>query len=174
MTSDTAGSTTRAKKRSARRRQIAHIPSLSLLVGAHPEGLRDIYQAGKPFDPCGVAEASPRLLAIDSLQPAFMLTRPLVRQLSQWLPWRSTRFESGGTAGEQQLLAGRRLRFSASAHASRVDGADTLTLRFAALDNPSWLAGLEQELRQVGDAVAMGPLYRAGGTQPIAWTGLSL
>lgn len=161
-------------KRSSRKRKIARVQSIDTLVGAHPDSLRDIYESGSAYDPTANREMESRLLAIDALQGAYMLTRPLVVKAARsWLPWRGTRFESGGTAGEQLLAAGRRWRFSTTAAPSRLDGVPTLRLCYANLGNPGWVAGLEQELRYVGDQVAIGPVFRGSSSVPIAWTGLS-
>ncbi len=172
MSHTTTTDNKRAHLRRARQRKIARIDSLERLVGSHPDALRDIYAAAPPFDPRCATETAPRLLAVPSLRAGYMLTRPLVVALSKgWMPWRTTRFESGGTAGQQGFVLGGALRFSAAAEPSRLDERPTLRLSFADLGNNRMLSKFEQELRWVGDTVAMGPLFRGNGRTPLAWLG---
>ncbi|MBW2453506.1 MAG: hypothetical protein JRI68_03300 [Deltaproteobacteria bacterium] len=162
----------------SRRRKIARVQSLDSLVGAHPDALRDIYEAGSPADP-GELGAKPRgrLLAVEPLVPIFALTRPLVRVVAQHLlPWKGKVFETGGTAGRNRVLRWQLFRFHCEVEASALDGQPTLVLRYDGLGNPWPLPHVVDELRRVGDGVAIGPASLAvGGAQPrvLAWWGLT-
>ncbi len=168
----TSNDSTRANKRRSRTRKIASINSLEVLLGAHPDGLRDIYESGTPFDPTNSGAVETRLLAVNALQSAFMLTRPLVKALGRGgFLLRGTTFESGGTAGAQQFTGGA-LRFAAELATSRLDSRPALIMRYASLGNPTLVENWQQELRRVGQSVVIGPLFSGGSHLASAWIGL--
>jgi len=177
MTQPTSTEAARPRQRS-RRRVIARVQSLDALVGAHPDALRDIYEVGSPADPAALGAAPRgRLLAVQSLTPIFALTRPLVRTVAHHLlPWRGKRFESGGTAGRNQLLRWQLFRFHCEVGASDLDGQPTLVLRYDGLGNPWPISQVVDELRQVGDGITIGPAsLQIGGSSPhlLGWWGLT-
>jgi hypothetical protein len=166
-----------AHRPGSRRRAMPRIESLESLVGAHPDALRDIYGAGDPADP-GKLQGQPQglLLGIEPLAPIFALTRPLVRTVAHHLlPWKGKVFESGGTAGINRVLRWRMFRFHCEVADSQLDGRPTLVLRYDGLDNPWPISRVVDELRLVGDGIAIGPvsLTTQSTTKLLGWWGLS-
>ncbi len=165
-------------RQSSRRRKIARVQSLDSLVGGHPDALRDIYEAGSPADPGELGdEPRGRLLAVQPLAPVFALTRPLVRLVARHLlPWKGKDFETGGTAGRNRVLWWQLFRFHCEVETSALDGEPALVLRYDGLGNPWPLPHVVDELRRVGEGIAIGPASVALGGDPprvLAWWGLT-
>lgn len=167
---------TESFKRGSRVRTFATVKSLESLVGAHPDALREIYASGKPADPTTFEGLLPgRLLSVESLSltKVFLLARPVVRLTSRVLPWEGKRFESGGTFGSDVMFGRDTLRFRCEIGDSKVDGEPTLMMPYEGLGNPWPFTGGWDELRKVGDGVAIGPgFYTASGVD--VWYGLEL
>ncbi|RLB60409.1 MAG: hypothetical protein DRI90_13780 [Deltaproteobacteria bacterium] len=166
-----------AHRPSSGRRAMAPITSLESLVGAHPDALRDIYGAGSAADPSEL-QGQPRglLLGVELLAPVYALTRPLVRTVAHHLlPWRGKVFESGGTAGLNRVFRWRLFRFHCEVADSELDGRPTLVLRYDGLENPWPISRVVDELRLVGDGVAIGPVSVIIRSAPklLGWWGLS-
>lgn len=169
-------SETRPSKRST-----FEVSSLSALVGAHPDALRDIYDAGRPTDPAELG-ASPRgdvlALALPRGADAFMIVRPLLKALSGDVnPWKGKVFDHGGNSGQNVVLGRRSLRFHAEVEPSNIDGRPSLVLRYSdpVYKNPKILRSIVDELRTVGPGVAVGPVLRMReGRSPeiLFWFGL--
>lgn len=162
----------RLAQRRARKRVIAKVRSLDVLVGGHPDALADIYGGGEPLDPTALGPARGRLLAVEPLAEAYMLTKPLVQLASRIGPWRGKRFERGGTAGKDMLFNLQAFRFRCEVGASAIDGEDTLRLSYDGLGNPWPVKHTSCELRRVGDTVAIGPAWL--GPRLWFWWGLDV
>jgi hypothetical protein len=160
------------------RRIVTQVSSLSEVVGAHPEALRKIYQTGRPADPAELGSAPRgRILAIDPMEPAYMLTRPLVELLARdWMPWKGKEFELGGNEGANILLGRRVARFRTEIAPSDIDGQLTLSLSYAdpAFKNPWPVSAIRDELRTIASGVAIGPAFfeSRGRRVPWLWFGL--
>jgi hypothetical protein len=157
-------------------RTVATIRSLDQLLGAHPHALHDVYASGIPADPCRLGERRGRLLNLEHVVPAHAATRPLVVAIAKHLsPWQGKAFESGGTAG-RDLVFGRALfRFHSEVAASSLDGQPTLVLRYDGLDNPWPVSRIVDELRGVGEGIAIGPAFwraPSGRVDLLCWWGL--
>ena len=154
------------------------IPSLSALVGAHPDALREIYADGRPADPVDLGEAPRgRVLALGTGAQLFLLGRPLVRAFSTELfPWKGMRFNPHGASGENVLLGLGVLRFRTEVGPSRLDGRPALILTYAAPahGNPWPFRAFTDELRLVGGSVAVGPTFFEASTKPLLWFGLGI
>jgi len=168
--------TTAAEHAPGGRRAATQVSSLSVLVGAHPDALLAFYQEGRAADPAELGDAPRgRLLALIPGGELFLLTRPLLRALAtDLLPWRGKVFDHGGASGQNVIFGKRALRFSAEVGPSAIDGRPALLLDYApaAHDNPWPVRAIRDELRTVGDGVAIGPaLY---GSRPLIWFGLEI
>ena len=159
-------------------RIVTRVDSLGELAGAHPEALRAIYGAGSPTDPADLGEQPRgRLLALELGADVFLAVRPLVRLLAgDLLPWKGKAFDHGGNGGANVVFGRRVARFRAEGVPSALDGRPTLALRYdePAFKNPWPLRAIVDELRTVGDGVAIGPaLVPFGGAlRPLFWFGL--
>lgn len=159
-------------------RLVTRVGSLRELSGAHPEALRAIYGAGSPTDPADLGD-EPRglLLAPDGGADVFLAVRPLARALGgAFVPWKGKVFDHGGNGGANRVLGRRVARFRAERADSVIDGAPTLALRYdaPAFGNPWPLRVVVDELRTVGDGIAIGPAlvpFR-GALRPLFWFGL--
>lgn len=163
-------------KKGSRVRTIAAVKRLEDLVTAHPDALREIYASGKPADPTTFDGFLPgRLLTVESfsLSEIYMLARPAVRLISRLLPWQGKRFESGGTFGTDVVLGRDTMRFRCELGDSKVDGQPTLVMPYDGLGNPWPFTSGFDELRKVGEQVAIGPgFYTSRGVD--IWYGLEL
>jgi hypothetical protein len=150
------------------------VASVETLVGAHPDALRDIYASGTPADPTALGSPRGRLCSLEPLAAAYALTRPVVVALSRIAPWQGKLFESGGTSGRNLLLGRPVLRFSCEAAESELDGRPTLAMRYDGLGNPAPFRRVVDELRVVGEGVALGVTLLATrrGWRPIWWWAL--
>ncbi|MEQ9324247.1 MAG: hypothetical protein RIF41_34105 [Polyangiaceae bacterium] len=177
MTATATTSDAEKLKKGSRVRTIAAVKRLEDLVTAHPDALREIYASGAPADPTtfnGFLHG--RLLTVESfsLPEIYMLARPVVRLTSRLLPWRGKRFESGGTGGADVVLGREAMRFRCELGDSLVDGQPTLVMAYEGLGNPWPFAHGFDELRKVGETVAMGPgFFRSRGGVDL-WYGLEL
>jgi hypothetical protein len=158
------------------RRVVTQVPSLSFLVGAHPDALVAIYREGRATDPAELGDAPRgRLLAINPGGELFLLTRPLVRALAKGaLPWRGKVFDHGGASGQNVVFGRKVLRFAAEVGPSAIDGRPALLLDYArpAHENPWPVRAIRDELRTVGDGIAIGPALH--GVRPLFWFGLEI
>jgi hypothetical protein len=154
------------------------VTSLDEVAGAHLLALRDIYGSGKPCDPAELGDAPRgRLLSFERGAAAYMLLRPIARALGgDWMPWKGKEFDHGGNSGTNLLLGKRVLRFRAEVGASELDGLPSLVLSYGerAFKNPWPVSAIRDELRTVGDGVAIGVAQmRVGsGWTPLLWFGL--
>ena len=161
------------------RRVVTQVESLNALVGGHPDALRKIYGAGRPTDPAELGDAPRgRLLAFMPGADMFLVLRPLVRGLAtDLLPWRGKVFDHGGNSGQNVVLGRRVYRFQAEGGPSEIDGEPALVLRYdaPAHGNPWPVRALKDELRTVGDGIAIGPAFFMGptGAVPLLWFGLT-
>lgn len=165
----------RSATKRARARLFARVQSLDSLIAAHPDALRDIYGSGKPADSSTLDEVRGRLLTITRFASTYNLTRPIVKTLAtRLLPWRGKVFESGGTSGTNRVLSWNAFRFRCQAADSLVDGEPTLALSYDGLGNPWPVSRIVDELRVVGEGVAIGPaFYMAAEPQLIFWWGVT-
>lgn len=169
-----------AEQASGGRRLVTPIESLSVLVGAHPDALLEIYGQARATDPAELGDAPRgRLLAAVPGADLFLLTRPIFRGLAtDLLPWRGKVFDHGGNSGQNVVFGQRMLRFSAEVGPSVIDGRPALILDYgvAAYHNPWPVRALRDELRTVGEGIAIGPavLTGVGEARPLFWFGLEI
>lgn len=169
-----------AERTSGGRRLVTQIESLSVLVGAHPDALLEYYGQARATDPAELGDAPRgRLLALVPGADLFLVTRPIFQALaSDLLPWRGKVFDHGGNSGQNVVFGQRVLRFSAEVGPSAIDGRPALILDYgvAAHKNPWPVRALRDELRTVGDGVAIGPAVLAGvgAPRPLFWFGLEI
>src|SRR5262249_29977780 len=107
----------------------------------------------------------------------FLALRPLVRVLSNDLPWDGKTFDHGGNSGTSVIFGRQVFRFRAEVGASELDGAPALLLSHAAEDhkNPWPIRAIVEELRAVGDGIAIGPVLLHGASASpriLCWFGL--
>jgi hypothetical protein len=96
-------------------------------------------------------------------------------------PWQGKRFEvfsPGDGEGVNRLaLFGERelFRFRVRLEASLADGGPCLSLDYNRADNPRWLRGLRDELREVAPALFMGPAFARLGrsARPVLYFAVS-
>jgi hypothetical protein len=164
------------ERRIRRKRDIAHVPSLAALLGAHPDALRDIYLAAEPADPTAFGRTRGLLLAVESLSSVHLLVRPAVRLLAgSFNPWRGVTFESGGTTGTNRVLGFDAIRFRCEVDRSELDGRPALVVRYGGFGHSWPIANVVDELRIVGDGIAIGPSMLSGphGMSLLAWWGIT-
>ncbi len=167
----------RKSKRASRARRMATVDAVETLVGAHPVALRDLYQEGTPVDATLLGGEHPaRLLAVEPLEPAFFITRALVRGASEIMPWRGKRFESGGTAGRDLILGRPAFRFRCEVGPSALDGRPTLRLAYDGLKNPWPVSTRVDEMRRVGETIAVGvtSIAPTGRPRVTYWWGMDV
>src|SRR6185503_585412 len=161
------------------RRVSTRVPELSALVGAHPDALRAIFGAGRATDPAELGAAPRgRFLAVGDGAAFFLLTRPIVRLFGSGLnPWEGKIFDHGGNSGKNVLFGRQVIRFHVETGPSALDGKPALLLSYgeAAYNNPWPIRAIVDELRTIGDGIAIGPaLFYGGGASPrlLLWFGL--
>jgi hypothetical protein len=156
-----------------------HITGLDQLAGGHPDALRDLFMAGRPTDPTELGP-SPRgrLLSLEPTRGIHFLVRPLVVAIGQsGLLWQGKTFDPDGT-GANVVLGRQTARFVFETEPSLIDGAKALVLRYDSPlhDNPWPLRNVRDELRTVGDGIAIGPVCFSAVAHDerkvIAWFGL--
>lgn len=177
MTATATSSDAEKLKKGSRVRTIAAVKRLEDLVTAHPDALREIYASGQPADPTSFDGLMPcRMLTMESFSLAnvYMLARPAMRVTSRLLPWQGKRFESGGTSGADVVFGRDALRFRCELGDSLVDGQPTLVMAYDGLDNPWPFARGIDELRKVGESVAIGPGFQSAEGGVFLWYGLEL
>ncbi|MGK3965614.1 hypothetical protein WMF38_15740 [Sorangium sp. So ce118] len=143
-------------------RRTPQVTSLDDLVGAHPDALRQFYEAGRPADPAELGDAPRgRLLALQPTAGVHMATRPLITALaSPWMPWKGHAFDHGGNSGMNVVLGSKVCRFKAQLLPSELDGAPTLALTYGekAFGNPWPVSAVKDELRAISPGIAIGPM----------------
>lgn len=181
MTAGTNGASARASevREGAVRHPFMQVARLDDLLGAHPNALREYYRAGTQADPVELGEA-PRglLLAVEPARNVHFLVRPLVNTLGKGPAlWSGKSFDGHGTGAN--LVLGRPVaRFAIETGPSDIDGQPALILRYddPALGNSWPVRNLRDELRMVGDGIALGPALFApsatGERKVIVWFGL--
>jgi len=153
---------------------------LDALVGAHPRALLEMFSHGRPAVPVELGDAPRgRVLSLDVGQSSFLFFRPLAMALgSDGQPWKGKVFDQGGNGGTNVVFGKQVARFRAEVGPSLLDGKPALVLRYdePAFKNPWPLKAVIDELRAIGDGVAIGPaLYQnGGGATPILWFGLEV
>jgi hypothetical protein len=178
MTSSERTRTDRDGDTSSGRRIYPRVSSLAALSGAHPAALRALYSAGRATDPAELGDA-PRgqLLALGEVTELFLLTRPLVR-LFGLFPWEGKTFDHGGNSGKNLILGNALVRFRAEVAPSALDGNPALVLSYdvAEYKNPWPLRAITDELRTVGNGIAIGPALFKRGASPrvLLWFGLEI
>lgn len=177
MPTEPSDATTTAE-RPRRPRFVAEARSLDALLGAHPRSLRDLYADGQPAVPEQLSgQRTGRLLAVEALEPVHLLVSPVLRLVAEHLvPWRGPSFDEDGSAGHHRVLRFDVLPFRCEPGPSEVDGRPTLFLRHDGLGLPWPLRRTVDELRVVGDEVAIGPasLRTVRGPIRLFWWGLEL
>lgn len=171
----TTTSSASAGRRSGNQR-VTKVESLDALVGAHPDALRDLYGAGEPADATALGGLRRgRLLTVEPLEGAFVLTRPLVRALSRFGLFAGKTFESGGTAGRDHFARRDRFRFRCEVGPSLLDGRPTLVMRYDGLGNPWPISACVDELRAVsGVGVGLTAVSPGRRARVAFWWGLEL
>jgi hypothetical protein len=160
-------------------RSTPEVASLSVLVGAHPDALRAIYEGGRAADPAELGDAPRgRVLALGGAASAFMALRPLLKAMAtDVMPWKGKVFDHGGNSGQNVVLGRRVARFHAEVEPSLLDSRPSLLLRYSdpSYKNPRPLRSIVDELRVVGPGVAIGPALRVREGRPtdvLLWFGL--
>jgi len=165
---------------------LGSLDSLSVLVGAHPDALREMFGRAAAADPAELGDAPQgRLLALIPGADLFLLTRPILRALAggggggegaSRFPWRGKSFDHGGNSGQNLVLGQRLFRFRAEVAPSLLDGRPALVLDYGAHGNPWPVRSFVDELRKVGEGIALGQaIFRgAGGPRPLFWFGLTI
>jgi hypothetical protein len=165
MTSSEGSRTDKDRDSADGRRVYPRASSLAALSGAHPDALRALYSGGRATDPAELGDA-PRgdILALGGATELFLVTRSLVRLVSLF-PWEGKAFDHGGNSGKNLLLGRQLVRFHAEIAASALDSKPTLVLSYDVADhkNPWPIRALTDELRTVGDGIAVGPVLFHGG-----------
>lgn len=162
----------------AGRRVVTRVSSLGALVGAHPSALRSIYGEGVPADPAELGDAPRgRLLTVVPGSALFLAARPIVRAISgNLLPWQGKTFDHGGNSGQNVVFGKRVFRFRCERGESAIDAGPTLVLTYSheAFGNPWPARAMVDELRMVGDGVAIGPAFFNAGSalELLFWFGL--
>lgn len=155
------------------------VPALAPLVGAHPDALRAIFASGRAADPAELGDHPlGRLLAFGEGAEVFLALRPLVRALGHGiLPWDGKTFDHGGNSGTSVIFGRQIFRFRAEVGPSALDGAPAFVLTHddPVHKNPWPVRAIVEELRAVGDGIAVGPvLLRGASASPriLCWFGL--
>jgi hypothetical protein len=179
MTSSEAFRADKDSDASGGRRVFPRVTSLTSLVGAHPGALRALYGTGRPTDPSELGDAPcGRLLTVGEGTGLFLLKRSVLRLLDRGvLPWDGKVFDHGGNSGKNVFFGKQVFRFRAEVGPSLIDGKPTLILSFsdAGYKNPWPVRALGDELRTIGDGIAIGPgVFHGGRGSPkvLLWFGL--
>lgn len=162
-----------AEQHPSGKRLFTRVEVLSDLVGAHPHVLETIFRAGRAADPAELGAAPRgRLLAIAPGSELFLAARSVVRALSgDHFPWRGKVFDHGGNSGQNVVFGQRLFRFRAEVLPSAIDGGPALALHYGGAHGNPWpVRVLRDELRTVGQGVAIGPALLSG--RVILWFGL--
>jgi hypothetical protein len=160
------------------RRVMVQVSSLDSVVGAHPDALREMYEAGKPADPAELGDTPRlRLLALAPLTGVHMAARPFVQALaSGWAPVSGKEFDHGGNSGMNIVFGKKVCRFRAEVVPSELDGRPALALTYSdkAFGNPWPVSAMKDELRAVASGIALGPAFLAwrGSQILVLWFGL--
>jgi hypothetical protein len=174
----TNAATAKDTKTKAGKRVFAGVRSLDELVGGHPDALRALYEGGRPADLAALGEAPRgRMLALGPASEAFMLLRPVLRALAtDALPWKGKVFDHGGNSGVNVVFGKHMFRFHVDVGPSAIDGEPTLVLRYGepSYKNPWPVRAIVDELRSIGDGVAIGPAFftNKGDRHLWLWFGL--
>lgn len=156
-------------KTGARGARVVTVSSLASLVGSHPRALATIFSRGTALDPLSFdGRIHGRLLAMPLVESLHLALRPVVRGLSSIGTWEGIVFDHGGNAGHNVVFGKSALRFRAERAPSLTDGAPALVLDYAD-KNPWPVKLLRDELRLVGDGIAIGPAFLMTDKKPIIW-----
>lgn len=167
-----------AEKESAGGRVVTKVASLVTLVGAHPDAIQAIYEAGKPADPGLLGDAPRGTILTTAFAPGlFLVERGIVRGLARALvPWTGKTFDHGGNSGRDIVFGQPAFRFHTFVAPSRIDARATLCFDYAheAHANPWPIRAIKAELRAISPGVAIGPAYFMTGktARLMAWFGL--
>lgn len=177
MTDAAPAGTSPKNRGKERQRTLAKVPSLDWLLGAHPDALRDLFLSGTPTDPADFAgDARGLILAVERFADTHVLMRPLVKLVSSRMnPWQGIRFSSGGTSGQNLVLGRRAFRFRCELASSALDGQPALVMCYDGLGNRWPVSHLVDELRDVGEGIAIGPtsLATRRGLTLLSWWGIT-
>jgi len=159
------------------RRLVTQVSSLSALVGAHPDAIEKIYRAAPACDPEDLGDAPRgRFLAIAPVSSVHLAMRPFLRALAtDALPWRGKTFDHGGNSGTNVIFGKHAYRFHAEVGPSVIDERPALVLTYdePAYKNPWPLTKVRDELRTIGQGIAIGPAFMMGGSPTLlVWWGL--
>jgi len=161
------------------RRPFMQVARLGDLLGAHPNALREYYLSGTLTDPAELGD-SPRglLLAVEPARDVHFLVRPLVNAIGRGPAlWGGKAFDLDET-GSNIVLGRPAVRFTFATGPSEIDGQPALILRYddPQLRNPWPARNLRDELRTVGDGIAIGPVLfsasASGERKVVVWFGL--
>jgi hypothetical protein len=152
----------------------SQVQNLDELVGAHPQALRAIYEAGHvPVLSSFGARLRGRLLGVKAPLEVFLGLRAFVRFFAtDKLPWQGKTFSADGNAGHNVVFGREVAPFRVELASSALDGAPTIALRYdePADRNPLPLRVVRDEMREVAPGVLMGPILKSD--QVIGWWGL--
>jgi hypothetical protein len=160
------------------RRIISQPASLNELVGAHPDALEHIYRQGKVADPAELGDAPRgRFLALAQDAGVFMITRSIFAALGgDWMPWKGKEFDHGGNSGTNLVFGRRMARFRTEIAASEVDHQPTFALVYGdeAFKNPWPIRAIRDELRSIGDGLALGLAFIEWRRRRVPWSWFGL
>jgi hypothetical protein len=157
------------------------VRTLAALVGAPAKTVRAHYRRGEPAHVGELGTTNGVFLAIEPLSDAKIasavlraLASPIGRTLA---PWKGKSFAADGGFGKNILYGFKAFGFRVEEGASALDGKPTTVLRYGArgTKNPPGVRLIVDELRRVGDGVAIGPMLLSIGKRPpivVAWFGL--
>ncbi len=179
MTTATMNGSRSASPRAAGSGVTTRVTHLDDLLGGHPGALRAIYEGGRACTPEElVGSWWGRFLALEAARDVATLMRPIFQVLRGGGPlWQGKTFFADAT-GINRMVGQRLVRLSVEAALSELDGAPTVAFRYDLPEhrNPWPIRNIRDELRMVGDGIALGPAMfsaTAGGRRDvIAWFGL--
>jgi hypothetical protein len=159
---------------------VTPVRSLTTLVAAHPRALQSLFHAGSLAEPREVGEApGARLLSIADGTNLFFGLRGTIRLVSSLLSpkaWTGKVFDHGGNSGRDVFFGKKLFRFHAEVGPSLFDGQPALILSYRepGYHNPWPFRSIRNELRMVGEGIAIGPslVERAGAPTVLFWFGL--
>jgi len=155
------------------------VTHLDQLLGGHPAALRSIYEAGTAPAPEGLVGSWRGIfLALEAGRDVASLMRPIFQLLrGGGALWQGKTFFADAT-GVNRVLGQKLLRLGVETGFSELDGASTIVFRYdlPRHENPWPLRNMRDELRMIGDGIALGPVLfsaTAGGRRDVvSWFGL--